>query len=412
MSPINHSSVIGRAEHELLICCARTILDASAAERIRSLAGQQLDWDDLFRLASRHKLSPLLCWHLKTIAAEFLTPPIQERLRNSLSAISRRNLQLSAELLNLLQLFQQQNIRAIPYKGPVLAETVYGNLALREFVDLDVLVRKCDVLAARDLLIARGYRPFVQLAASQESAFLDYQCEHVLSDDGRDVMVEIQWRVVPDYFSFRFEYESLWQRTVPAAFCQRSIATLSPEDTLLILCVHGSKHLWSRLIWICDVAETVRQFRHQLNWQLIEQRAALSGSRRMLHLGLFLAQDLLAAELPEEIRQRVFADEATKALAEDVYSRLWPESEEGEEDDGQEEAAGFFESSLFHLKAKERWRDRLRFCIRVLTTTTIEDWSPNDDFRSVPLAVQIRRSVRLVRKYLPQLFRLLFSRAA
>jgi hypothetical protein len=403
MKPTNSSSVIGRAEHELLLCCARTQIKPETSQRIRALVSQPLDWECVFQLASRHKLSPLLYWQLNVVAVDLIPQPILQRLRTDLATINRRNLQLAAELLNLLQLFHQQNIQAIPYKGPILAETVYGNLALREFVDLDILVRQRDVLAARDLLIARGYRPCVRLAAEQEAAFLDYQCEHVLSDDRRDLMVEIQWRVVPNYFSFPFDYENLWQRTEPATLCQRPITTLSPEDTLLMLCVHGSKHLWSRLGWVCDVAEAIRHLR-QLNWHLLEQRAEMSGSRRMLHLGLFLAQDLLSAELPKDIRQQIDADATVKVLADEVSSQLWAENEES--------AAGFFESSLFHLKAKERWRDRLRFCFRVLTTTTIEDWSPNDNLQSLPFSVQARRSVRLARKYLPQLFRLLFSRAA
>lgn len=406
MLPILPSSVTDRPEHELLLCCARTRLVPETAERISVLAGQQLDWEYLFQLASRHKLSPLLCWQMKTVAAEFVSPLIHEQLRTSLSAISRRNLQLAAELLQLLQLFHEHDISAIPYKGAVLAETVYGNLALREFVDLDVLVRRRDVLSARDLLIARGYRPFVQLDASRETAYLNYQCEHVLSDDRRDLMVEIQWRVVPDYFSFPFDYEGLWRRIEPETLCQRPIASLSPEDTLLLLCVHGSKHLWGRLGWICDVAEAVRHFQPRLNWPLLEQRAVHSGSHRMLYLGLFLAHDLLQAELPPDVRQQVNADGAVKSLAEQVYAQLWTEAEE------QDETANFFEHSFFHLKAKERWQDRLRFCVRVLTTTTIEDWSANGDFQSVPLAAQVRRTLRLARKYLPQLVRLLVKRAA
>jgi len=406
MPPTPLSSVTDRPEHELLLCCARTLLAPEIAERISALIGQQLDWEYLFQLASRHKLSPLLCWQLKNVAADFVPSLIHEQLRTSLSAISRRNLQLAAELLQLLQLFHQHDISAIPCKGAVLAETVYGNLALREFVDLDVLVRQRDVLAARDLLIARGYQPFVRLDESQENAYLAYQCEHVLTDDRRDLMVEIQWRVVPDYFSFRFDYENLWQRIEPATLCQRPIVTLSPEDTLLLLCVHGSKHLWVRLGWICDVAEAVRHFQPRLNWPLLEQRATLSGSRRMLHLGLFLAHDLLNAKLPQDVQQQVCADVAVKSLAEQVYAQLWAEAEE------QDEAANFFEHSFFHLKARERWRDRLRFCFRVLTTTTIEDWSTNDGFRSVPLAAQVRRTLRLAGKYLPQFVRLLLKRAA
>lgn len=402
MTPISRGLEISRTENELLVYCARTVLSAEAAGQIRLLAAQNLDWEYLFRSAGYHKLAPLVCLHLKNTVAEIIPPYAQEYIRNYFLKNISRNLSLSGELLKILQIFNAQGIFAVPYKGPVLAETVYGNLALREFVDLDILVRKSDVLVARDLLIKRGYQPFFQLAESQEEAFLNYQCEHVLSDQSRDWMVEIQWRIVPEYFSFRFDYESLWQRLEPAAFCNRQIKSFSAEDTLLILCVHGSKHLWAKLGWVCDVAEAVRHFQiQQLNWERLEERAASSGSQRMLHLGLFLAHDLLSAELPEDIRQKVCSDAAVKTLAKQVYSRLWVEDEN---------APGFFGSSLFHLRAKERWRDRLQFCFRVLTTTTIEDWPSDEDFSAFPFAIQARRAIRLLRKYLPQLFRLLFSR--
>ncbi|MBS1790767.1 MAG: nucleotidyltransferase family protein [Acidobacteria bacterium] len=404
MEWINRSSVLARPEWELLLCCARTSPPPETVERIRALVNQELDWDFLFRHAAAHKLSPLLCWHLKTQAADLLPPRIQTRIQTDLLGNSRLNLSHSAELLRILKLFEEQGIAAIPYKGPILAETVYGNLSLRAFVDLDLLVRKRDVLRARELLVANGYESQFQLAESQEQPFLDYQCEHVLFHPDRDLMVEIQWRVVPNYFSFRFDYERLWTRLTSATFCNRQIAVLSPEDTLLVLCVHGAKHLWERIGWIADVAEAIRHFqqRQTLNWDVVRQRAAQSGSQRMLFLGLFLAHDLLDIELPEVIRQLVSADAAVSPLAEKIYARLWTAS------DGE---AGFFERSFFHLQAKERWQDKVRFCFRVLTTTTIEDWiSAPKSFSSFTPLLLLRRGVRLLRKYIPELFRLLFSR--
>ncbi len=404
MTSVNRSSIFAHLENELLIYCAQTQPSSKVVEQIRTLACQGPDWEYLFRQARTHKLTPLLCWHLKSLAGEILPPQIHVQIQKELLKIVSRNLSLSAELLKILELFAGQGIQAIPYKGPILAETVYGNLSLRAFVDLDLLVRKGDVLRARELLAANGYQSQFQLAESQEEAFLNYQCEHVLFNPDRDLMVEIQWRIVPNYFSFRFDYESLWQRLEPAIFCARQIATLSPEDTLLVLCVHGTKHLWERIGWIADVAEAVRHFQGQqrLNWDLVGQRATRSGSQRMLHLGLFLAHDLLNAELPESIRQRVCADAVVCSLAEKVYSRLWTASDR---------EAGFFERSFFHLKAKERWRDKLRFCFRVLTTTTIEDWASTPTrFSSSAAVLLARRGARLFRKYIPQLFRLLLNR--
>jgi hypothetical protein len=49
---------------------------------------------------------------------------------------------LTAELCRLISLFAAADIAAIPYKGPVLGLFAYGNIALRRFVDLDVIVKK------------------------------------------------------------------------------------------------------------------------------------------------------------------------------------------------------------------------------------------------------------------------------
>ena len=72
---------------------------------------------------------------------------------------SARNTVLTAELCRLINLFRDDGIEAIPYKGPVLGLFAYGNIALRRFVDLDVIVKKSDVLKARDILLTQATSP-------------------------------------------------------------------------------------------------------------------------------------------------------------------------------------------------------------------------------------------------------------
>jgi len=47
----------------------------------------------------------------------------------------------TGELLKLLNLFAAHGIGVIPYKGPTFGSCRLGNLALREFTDLDILVQ-------------------------------------------------------------------------------------------------------------------------------------------------------------------------------------------------------------------------------------------------------------------------------
>ena len=67
---------------------------------------------------------------------------------------------------------------------------------------------------------------------------------------------------------------------------------LAPEDSLLILCVHANKHQWSRLGWICDIAEMLRSH-PDLNWPVVMEQARMLRSERMLLLGLLLARESL-----------------------------------------------------------------------------------------------------------------------
>ncbi len=147
------------------------------------------------------------------------------------------NLAHMQELLRILQWFDKASISAIPYKGPVLAASVYKNLALREFFDLDILVNVADVTHAAELLAANGYRCQTRLSEPQLRSYLSSGCELCFERDG--VAVELHWRIAPRMYSLPFTFSELWARRKTLCFGEQTIATLSPEDTLLVLCVHA-----------------------------------------------------------------------------------------------------------------------------------------------------------------------------
>jgi hypothetical protein len=204
--------------------------------------------------------------------------------------------------------------------------------------------------------------------------------------------VELHWEIMPRRLSFPLDTEALWERLESITLGGKVIPTFSPEDLLLILCAHGSKHLWERLAWIRDVSGLIQA--HQgMDWERVMQQAGVLGGGRMLSLGLLLARDLLGAALPEKISQRVQADAVAVALAADVRERrLW----------GGDGAPGIFERSMFHpfrLRMRERLRDRVRYCIRTAMIPGEADW----EFLSLPPLFSplyyVLRPVRLARKY-------------
>jgi Uncharacterised nucleotidyltransferase len=382
---------VSRPEEEVLLCCARTTKAPEVTARIEALLREGMDWEYLLKTAHVHGMAPLLYWHLDAAHPRLIPESVFDHLHDHFRANSLHNLFLTGELLRLLDTFGAHGIPAVPYKGPALAAYIYGNLALRQFIDLDVMVHRHDVPKAKELLASLGYQPQHRLTRAQEAALLGSRGQYVfMRDDGKGA-VELHWEIT-EHFSFPLDSERLWRRLEKVPLGGEVVPTLSPEDTLLVLCAHGSKHVWERLAWICDVAELTRACQDMRWEQVLAQASALSGER-MLLLGLFLAKDLLGAALPDRVLQRVHADPTVKALAGRIYERLFREA------NGLD---GLFERAYFHplhLKMQERLPDKIRYCARAATTQTVEDW----ELLSLPSflfpAYYVLRPIRLAGKY-------------
>ena len=141
----------------MLLYCARTYLETQEAKQIKSLVRKGIEWTYLVGIARTHAVMPLLYRTLHSTCPDAVPNEILEQLRDHFYANAGRNLFLTKELLKLLHLFEAHKIPAIPYKGPVLAASIYGNLALREFGDLDILVHERDYQHAQHCSSAKGF---------------------------------------------------------------------------------------------------------------------------------------------------------------------------------------------------------------------------------------------------------------
>ena len=140
--------------------------------------------------------------------------------------------------------------------------------------------------------------------------------------------------------------------------------TFSPEDLLLLLCLHGAEHGWDRLNWVCDLTEFVR-VHEGIAWGGLIDRVEALGCRRVLFLGLFLAHDLLGAPLPAEIEKTIRADSSVRSLAVRVHDRLFRQ---------EDVPTATLQSSLFNLRVTERLQDRIRYCLHAAFHPSVVDW--------------------------------------
>ncbi len=381
---LSTASTIASPEGQLLLACARTPLEPEQAQRLRELAAAPLDWELLLEAAEVHGLEPLLAWHLGESAADVVPPAVAERLKARFARHARSNLLLAGELVRILGSLQAAGIPVLPYKGPVLAAGLYGNLALREFSDLDILVEPRQVPAAREVLLAAGYRAQIELSARQQSAYLRSGCE--LGFVGREgsIVVELHWRIAPRCYWQEPAVEEFLERAQSIFLGEAQVRTLCPEDLMLVLALHAAKHLWRGLGWICDVAQLLRRF-PALDWAAVERRAAALGLRRLLYLPLCLAHELLAAPVPAGLATEIATDAELQALAQAVLQRPLLEAATAE---------WSVADHRFFLRARERRRDRMRYLLRMAVTPGTAEWQ---SVRLPAFLFPLYPAVRLVR---------------
>ncbi|MFP4099387.1 nucleotidyltransferase domain-containing protein [Coleofasciculus sp.] len=344
-------------EFDLLLCCSRTQMDATTAKSIKTLVESNINWAHLIQMADRHGVLPLLYQSLNSTCPEAVPQTILNQLRLRFQTNALYTLFLSEELIKLLNLFETHQIPAIPFKGSVLAASVYGNLALRQFVDIDILVREQDFIKTEALLITQGY----QLK-------LKYDWEQCFVDDNRQVEVDIHQGIAPSYFPFYLDFEGLWQRLQSVPLLETTVVSFSPEDLLLILCVQVAKDCWEKLgrleklIKVCDIAQFIQAY-PELNWQGVIETARKLGGLRMLYFGLILARDLVGATLPPEIELNVQADSVEVSLAAQVCRNFFDNVNDSADIASRQDfnLSAMMQRFIFYIRIREKLSNKIQY---------------------------------------------------
>jgi hypothetical protein len=263
---------------------------------------------------------------------------------------TKRNCALTRRLADLVAALAGEGIRALPYKGPLLALSAYGNVARRQFTDLDILVHPADLTRGRAVLTRSGYTAVCDAALTPGRLHRDREVQ--LVDAPAGVRVELHWRVAPHWQlprGFAVEFEPLWRRAETVIVSGAEMRNLAADDCLLILCVHATSHQWFRLQLVADVAWLLHT-RRDLDVDRLRHTARQLGAARMLSLGLALARDVLGASLPAPLDRCVERTAPLRQLERRVLHWL--------------DTPGpipLWDEARFHLGARERMRDKLAY---------------------------------------------------
>jgi hypothetical protein len=402
---------MGRYEFDLLLACCASHNDA---DRIRNILSRPLDWNRTLHLIDHHRVVPQVYDALSAFSHLIPTQPLNA-LRLRYQGNARKALWFAAELVRVVSHLESAGIKTLPYKGPVLAQILYGEVTQRQFSDLDILILPEDVPKSKAALRNLGYKTEIELAPHIEKAFIETGYEHSFRS-AHGASLELQWRIMPRFYSVDFDVADFFQRADEINFGGHPVRTLRPEDLLLVLCVHAAKHVWVQLSWLCDIAQLAKS--PQLAWNAIQDEAKRLGIERIVNLNLLLAHKLLAAPLPkdppsnchsERSEESAVAGNCKNATSWRPKSRpsnmQFPSAEDPSTTVLADEMLRIIARSThydteslpyFHLmmRLRERRHDQARFLWRLALTPSVSEWS------AIPLPKPLQplyRPVRLLR---------------
>ncbi len=350
-------------ELNFVLLCACAEPDHERCSRIKSIVKSPLDWDIVYEVSLHHRVFPLLYKNIKEILPDSVPDRIVKKFKNSYFNNAARNLYFSAFLLKIMNFLQAHDIFALPFKGPVLAQDIYGNLELRQFSDLDILVSYNDAVNAWKILIKDGFNPVIDLDNNQKHKYVKSE-DHIAFLKG-NICIELHWEMSGIYLSKLLILEHVSKELKKILFLNREISNLCSEHLLIYLCVHGAKHGWGNIEPVCCVAGIIKK---NLDWDLIEKHAFKWKCQKMLKIGLYLSWKLLDAPVPYNVLDKIKKDETISELAQEVVAGMFENITNFKTRD----TTGRF--SPFHISIRDSYIDKLRYSFRLVFRPTDKEW--------------------------------------
>lgn len=288
------SEVLLKNRSDLRFCCAICAADPDIARQLVESRKGNIDWMALIELAKNYRLEMLLYRAVNSRFVEFVSSPALEALHKLYADNRARGLALTATLLHLLDRLASEQIPAMPFKGPVLGAQFYGDLALRNYADLDVLILERDVAQVTRIMLDQGYHEVGDMSLSWERSF-------VRPTGGS---VDVHWSIAEKIHQFPLTPGELWARRATTALAGTSVPTLCAEDALLVICFNGLTEDWQRCDRIADVAELMRAS-SAIDWPKFLDLCRRRGCERLVLVGLHLAKELFLVRLPQYVERRL-----------------------------------------------------------------------------------------------------------
>ena len=275
------------------------------------------DTNRLLQLFRRHRLLPL------SLAVREQLPEVQqEQWKKLLQQKTLQSLKISAETARLIQLLKREGVVAIPLKGSVLAQMLYGDVGLRHCNDIDLLIDRADMERTASVLTGCGYNQSYpgSLTPRQEQIYTRYKKDVGFYNREQRLFIELHYGIYVHELLRRVDEPAIRDATEKVELHNEEIVVFDQSTTFIYLVYHGCLHQFFRLFWLRDVAEALQQW--ELDHAKILEKMRSLGLERMAGTALLLAERWFAVQVPEPYRTVISEDKAVRRLAASCEQRI------------------------------------------------------------------------------------------
>jgi hypothetical protein len=266
-------------------------------------------WDELLEASARHSLRPLLYQRLTSGSGSAAKTPesVLQALREAFLLTGAKNEMLYQDLRQVLRKLRERDIPLIVLKGAHLAELIYGQPALRPMGDIDILVRRPDLLRTAASLREMGYSWDAEAPEYRQEGLEAWLRNHdhlmPMLPRSPHPCIEVHWTI--DWVH-PVPLDGLWGRACRAAIAGEESMVLSPEDLLLHLCLHASRHLFEfGLGTLWDIRVVLDRYCREIQWDHVRSRIRDWRAERSVCMALRLAKDLADAPVPRTLLEAI-----------------------------------------------------------------------------------------------------------
>lgn len=298
----------------LLMSCALDLSSEKEIQLSQFLRQHQIDWDHLYTLANRHRVTPFLYRTLQglpSIPAKLLT-----RLQHECRIIATDNMLKLHEYHRIKKLLDEYEIEHVAFKGVYLAENNYPDSSLRSIGDLDILVKKNALFKVIQLLESDQYQ-----LGHQYKHYLQYN-KHIILADLHEVSllksffnasyfdIDLHWEI--DCLNKQYAFFRLQDILIPTV--------LVKEHQIILLVVHhGVNNIWQKIVYINDLYFSLND--ENINWAWLLQELRQYGLETVFLVGAHWCQQLWNLPLPSFVKELIDSEKVRSMAV--AYEENW-----------------------------------------------------------------------------------------